>query len=386
MAITQARGSNQIKDNSVTRAKLVADFLAGSDLDLTNGNNDATITGLINPSNPQDAATKDYVDGLVDNSLKQPEAYDASVNSYPTTYGGAGVQAGDSFRITAAGTLGSRTVNVEDLLIALVDTPGQTDGNWMVAESNRDQATETVLGVAKIATQALVNAGVNDTDFVTPLKLKNAMDSNHIQAGAGLTLDAGTDPDTFNVVATDLSILVGTNDLGVNIGNTNGTSLEVSATGLELTSTITGARSFTTGNAAFSVDSGTANLDLTSTGVITLHNDINDARLTTSPDGTVPLAIATVDYVDNNSSGKFTPYANEEKAVTNGSAVLPALSHLGTHATDKVVRVKVFLNGVRQNPGAGNDYTLNATTGVITFNFNLATGDVALVDYESQDA
>lgn len=385
MAITQARGSNQIKDNSVTRAKLVADFLAGSDLNLTNGNNNATITGLVDPTNAQDAATKAYVDGLVDNSLKQPEAYDASVNSYPITYGGGAVSAGDSFRITVAGVMGGKTVNPEDLLIALVDTPGQVDGNWMVAESNRSQATETLLGVAKIATQVLVNAGVNDTDFITPLKLKNAMDSNHIQAGAGLTLDSGTDPDTFNVVAADLSITVGADDIAVNIGNTNGTSLEVSASGLELAATVTGARAFTTGNAAFSVDTGTANLDLTSTGILTLHNDINDARLTTSPDGSVPLAIATCDYVDN-SAGKFTAFANEEKAVTNGSAVIPALSNLGTHATDKVVRVKTYLNGVRQNPGAGNDYTLNALTGVITFNFNLSTGDVVIVDYETQDA
>lgn len=33
------------------------------------------------------------------------------------------------------------------------------------------QATESVEGLAKIATQALTNAGINDTDFITPLKL-----------------------------------------------------------------------------------------------------------------------------------------------------------------------------------------------------------------------
>ena len=36
-------------------------------------------------------------------------------------------------------------------------------------------ATETALGVAKIATTAIAQAGVNDTDFITPLKLKNSV-------------------------------------------------------------------------------------------------------------------------------------------------------------------------------------------------------------------
>ena len=46
MAVTQVRGSNQIKDVSVTRQKLVSDFLNGANWDITNGNNNAVITGL----------------------------------------------------------------------------------------------------------------------------------------------------------------------------------------------------------------------------------------------------------------------------------------------------------------------------------------------------
>lgn len=37
------------------------------------------------------------------------------------------------------------------------------------------QATETALGVAKIATTEIAQAGVNDTDFITPLKLNNSV-------------------------------------------------------------------------------------------------------------------------------------------------------------------------------------------------------------------
>jgi hypothetical protein len=132
-----------------------------------------TVTGLSAPTAGSDAVNKTYVDGLVDSSLKVPEAYDpAGSGNFPTTYGGNAVEAGDSFRITSADTLGTGTiVNPEDLLIALVDTPGQTDANWMVAESNRDQATETTRGVAALATQAEVTTGTDDTKIVTPLKL-----------------------------------------------------------------------------------------------------------------------------------------------------------------------------------------------------------------------
>lgn len=40
------------------------------------------------------------------------------------------------------------------------------------------QATETALGVAKIATTAIAQAGVNDTDFLTPKKLRNALNAS----------------------------------------------------------------------------------------------------------------------------------------------------------------------------------------------------------------
>ena len=148
-----------------------------------------------------DSYTIAQVDALIDVTLKPPEAYDPTVTgNYPITYDGGGVQKGDTFRITAnQADLGSGTVdvNIEDLLIALVDTPAQTEANWMVAESNRDQATETVKGVAKVDTQAEVNGGTNDTGFVTALKLLNMALNlpfaivRKIRESGGQTLDMG---------------------------------------------------------------------------------------------------------------------------------------------------------------------------------------------------
>lgn len=82
----------------------------------------------------------DAVAALVDGTLKAPEAF-VPTGTYPTTYGGVAVQRGDTFRL-GAGTMGAATSNAEDLLVALVDLPGQTDANWQVLESNRTVATQ----------------------------------------------------------------------------------------------------------------------------------------------------------------------------------------------------------------------------------------------------
>lgn len=52
-------------------------------------------------------------------------------------------------------------------------------------------ATETALGVAKIATTAIAQAGTNDTDFITPLKLKNIA-FGAAQSSKSKTLVSGT--------------------------------------------------------------------------------------------------------------------------------------------------------------------------------------------------
>lgn len=81
------------------------------------------------------------VAALVDGTMRAPEPYTPAGGLYPATYDGSAIQKGDTFRC-GAGTMGSVTVNAEDLLIALVDAPGQTGGNWQVIESNRVVATQ----------------------------------------------------------------------------------------------------------------------------------------------------------------------------------------------------------------------------------------------------
>ena len=67
-------------------------------------------------------------------------------------------------------------VNIGDEIRCKVTNAGGTQASvgtsWFILESNRGQSTESVLGVAKLSTQAIIedNTTVNDTDIVTPKK------------------------------------------------------------------------------------------------------------------------------------------------------------------------------------------------------------------------
>ena len=53
-----------------------------------------------------------------------------------------------------------------------------TQVNTAISNSATPAATELVAGKAKIATTAIAQAGVNNTDFITALKLRNALNAN----------------------------------------------------------------------------------------------------------------------------------------------------------------------------------------------------------------
>ena len=432
------RGNTQILDGSIEFQQLSTSSAYTNDLTVSASSGELARADAI----------KSYVDQLVDGSLKNPEGYDPTITSnYPLTYGGQSIQAGDSFRITAKQSGigdGNRDVNIEDLLIAIVDNPSATvSTNWMVADSNRTQATESALGVAKIATQALADAGTDDLTFITPLKLDTYLTNAGIVAniaGAGITDNSGT----FDIVSTDLSLTINANDMQVNIGNTNGTSLEVSASGLELASIITGNRTFN--NGSFTVDSGSNNISIKttsggsaefeSTGTVNVESSASNTNITGQTDlnlraetgninlwddeiinstvGTaIPLSVtATVDYGNGNgtSSGDVIDQFRTEftdDSIINAIVELKALvdiasttasarkidnsttlnisnqtATLNTAPSTGFTDVVVYLRGIRQ--ALGTDYTItNSSTGEITFTAAqvLTTGDIVFIDY-----
>ena len=73
------------------------------------------------------------------------------------------------------GAVGEVTVDTVKKTVVVHD--GTTVGGTVLAKVSEvpslvPQATEAVVGKAKIATTAIAQAGVNDTDIITPLKLK----------------------------------------------------------------------------------------------------------------------------------------------------------------------------------------------------------------------
>ncbi len=84
-------------------------------------------------------AAQAYAESLVVGLWDDRGAYDASGNTYPAT-GGSGsagaIRKGDIWTISVAGTLGGVAVTAGDTVRALADAPGQTAGNWAIAENN----------------------------------------------------------------------------------------------------------------------------------------------------------------------------------------------------------------------------------------------------------
>jgi hypothetical protein len=119
------------------------------------------------------SSIKSYIDTNVGNLGNLEGGWDASSGSFPVgSTPTAGTKKGDYWYVTVAGTTGGVAFNVGDVIIAKVDSASTSSAaDWIQLEVNRDQATETVLGVSRIATQTETNTGTNDTAYITPLKL-----------------------------------------------------------------------------------------------------------------------------------------------------------------------------------------------------------------------
>lgn len=143
----------------------------------------ATQTEVNNGLDNQRAVTPlklaQYVADKVTGLWEDKGVIDCSTNpNYP-----AG-QKGDAYTVSIAGKIGGATgqdVQVRDVIYCRFDNAGGnelTAGlSWSVIQGNLVQATTALAGIARIATQAEVTAGLDDTKFITPLKLITLLNS-----------------------------------------------------------------------------------------------------------------------------------------------------------------------------------------------------------------
>ncbi len=214
LGITTAKINNgavttiKLGDNQVTYAKIqqvannkVLGNVSGAtanvaEIDIITS---TTLVGSANSNIPSTAAIKAYVDATVGGLGNLEGAWDASAGSFPVGSAPvAGTKKGDYWYVSVAGTVNSVAFNVGDVLVALVDAASTTtySGNWISLEVNRDQATETVLGLVTLATSTEVNTGTNSTDAVTPATLSGRTATETRTGIAELATQSETDTGT----------------------------------------------------------------------------------------------------------------------------------------------------------------------------------------------
>lgn len=94
------------------------------------------------------AAERTYAEGLVVGLWDDRGNFDASVNAYPSS-GGSGtagaIVKGDIWTISVAGTLpNSKVVELGDTVRALIDSPGNFQTDWAIAQNNIGYIPENV--------------------------------------------------------------------------------------------------------------------------------------------------------------------------------------------------------------------------------------------------
>jgi hypothetical protein len=347
MSATQIRGNTQIINGTIVDAQIasaaaiatskLADgalFIKsdgtvsmGADLNL----NTHKITNLVDPVNPQDAATRAWVLANVSGGIVSSST----------------AKAATTVNITLSGTqtVDGIALSVADICLVKNQTTPSGNGVYTVASGawTRIPAMDTwaeVPGMLVTVQQGTTNAdtlwlstadagGTLGTTSITFVQLPGPSD---ITAGAGLLRTA----QVIDVVTADASMTINADSLQVKRDAAGAVGL--SGSGLIV-----------------SVDGTTV--------------EINANALRVKPSSIGDSQLSSTYQKQANIVTRETPTGS-----INGSNTTFTLA-----ATPVAGSERVFLNGLLQEPGAGNDYTISAAT--ITYLTAPATGDRLRVNY-----
>jgi phage-related tail fiber protein len=321
MANTRIRGTTQILAGSVTATEVNATVIVAAGTNPHTGTQSMggfALTNVLNPTAAQDAATKAYVDAAA-----QGLDVKASVRAATTA----------NITLTAAQTIDGVTLIAGDRVLVKAQTAAQDNGIYTVAT-----------GAWQRATDADVSADVTAGLFTF-------VEEGTAGAGNGYVLTTpnpivlGTTPLTFTQFSG-----AGTVVAGAGLTKTGNTLDLIGGDGLTVAADLVSANIDTSAGLKF--DASTPKkmqvaLDGTSITVSALGLKVNTAKFITreTPAGTL-----------------------------NGSNTVFTLAN-----TPVVSSEQVFLNGLLQEPGAGNDYTIAGAT--ITYLAAPAATDRLRVNY-----
>lgn len=361
MTTTQIDGGRQIKTATITDAQIAS----GAAIALTK------LSEAVIQADGGQAFTNDQSMG----SHKLTSVTDGTADTDAATWGQVksfinGKDWKDSVRAatTANGALATAYANgqvidgvtlaTNDRILLKNQTTGAENGIYTVNASgaptratDADASAEVTGGLAVRVTEGTANADheftltTNDpiTLGTTALTFADTTPpgGGFTTAGAGLTASGAT----VDAVATDASILVGTNDFAV---QKHDASLEVAAGGLRVKAGTSGQVYIASAGGVLTPVTLSGDATVTAAGVLTL----------------VSTVVKEADIVT-----RETPTGS-----VNGANTTFTLANTPIVGTEQV-----FLNGVLQEPGAGNDYTISGVT--ITYLSAPVTGDRLRVNY-----
>lgn len=359
MAQTQINGGTQIRSGSITSDRIASGTVADDRLATSYIKSDGTraftgsvslggnqITSLGDPTLSTDAATKAYVDSLI-----QGFDWKQSVRAATTETGTL------SSAYTAGQTIDGVTLVAGDRILIKNQTNGAENGIYVVAASgaptratDADASSDMTAGVTVFISEGNTQGNsawsITTDDTITlgttAITFTQVAGGSLYSAGDGLTLSGSA----FQVNAADASIQVNADNIAVKKGDA---SLEVGENGLQ-------------------VKHGTAGqvYVANSSGVLT--------PVTLSGDVSAVTAAGEVTLVSN--VLKATNYITREAPTgsVNGSNVTFTLAYTPVSGSESV-----FLNGILQEPGSGNDYSISG--GTITFADAPVSGDRIRVSY-----